>query len=287
MLLKGQGVLITGGSLGIGKSVADACVQAGASVLICGRHADLVAEAEADLKGIASPDQLVLGRVSDVADPEAVSEMVKAAITHLEAFSGVVNCAGITGPAGPVETNDVEEWISTIHTNLIGTMLVSRAVIPHFRKIGHGKIVNFSGGGATSPRPRFSAYSASKAAVVRLTETLAYELNDTKIFVNAVAPGAVNTRMLEDVLKAGPTLVGKEDYQRAVRQKSEGGASPMEAAQLCVTLLSAEGDGISGRLISAVWDPWRTLVSFKARLHGTDIYTLRRIVPKDRGLDWN
>ena len=72
-----------------------------------------------------------------------------------------------------------------------------------------------------------------------------------------------------------------------MKQKSEGGASPTDAAQLCVTLLSAEGDGISGRLISAVWDPWRTLTSFKARLHDTDIYTLRRIVPQDRGLDWN
>src|SRR4051794_28690725 len=112
MLLKGHGILITGGSLGIGKSVAEACVKAGASVLICGRHAASVAEAETDLQRMASLDQAVLGRVTNVADADAVSTTVGAAMTHFETFSGVVNCAGITGPAGLIETNDVEEWIS-------------------------------------------------------------------------------------------------------------------------------------------------------------------------------
>jgi NAD(P)-dependent dehydrogenase (short-subunit alcohol dehydrogenase family) len=165
-------------------------------------------------------------------------------------------------------------------------MLMCRAVLPHFRARCYGKIVNLSGGGATSPRPRFSAYAASKAAVVRLTENLAQELAGAGIFLNAIAPGAVNTRMLEEVLEAGPARVGEVAYKDALEQKESGGTPAQEGAALCVMLLAGESDGITGRLISAIWDPWESLPDLKNELMKSDIYTLRRIVPADRGLDW-
>jgi NAD(P)-dependent dehydrogenase (short-subunit alcohol dehydrogenase family) len=181
---------------------------------------------------------------------------------------------------------DTAEWLSAIHVNLLGTMLMCQAVLPGFRARAYGKIINFSGGGATSPRPRFSAYAASKAAVVRFTENLAQELDGTGIFVNAVAPGAVNTRMLAEVLAAGPEKVGSSAFSDAQKQQRQGGTSPDRAAELCCMLLSPEGDGITGRLISAVWDNWESLPTHKSELNGTDVYTLRRIVPRDRGFDW-
>ena len=126
-----------------------------------------------------------------------------------------------------------------MRVNLFGSVLCCRAVLPHFRANGYGKIIQLSGGGATSPLPRLSAYAASKAAVVRFAETLAEELRGTGIDVNAIAPGALNTRLLDEVLEAGPERVGDSFYERAVEQRSSGG-TPLElAARLAVFLASA------------------------------------------------
>lgn len=285
--LSGRGILITGGTAGIGNAVARACIQAGADVMICGRNASALDRTKAELSEIASASQVVSGLPADVSNPAAVEKLIAAAAGSLPAFTGLVNCAGVLGPKGALDDVAADAWIATIQANLVGTMLTCRAALPHFRAQAYGKIVNFSGGGATSPRPRFSAYAASKAAVVRLTENLAHELQGTRIFANAIAPGAVNTRMLEEVLEAGPETAGEAAYRDALRQQAAGGTSPDTPAALCLMLLSPESDGITGRLISAVWDPWNTLPQRKQELMKTDIYTLRRIVPADRGFNWS
>ena len=133
-----------------------------------------------------------------------------------------MNNAGINGPIGSTDEVDWDEWERTIRVNLFGSVLCCRAILPHFRANGYGKIIQLSGGGATSPRPRLSAYAASKAAVVRFAETLAEELRDTGIDVNAIAPGALNTRLLDEVLEAGPERVGDAFYERALEQRSGG-----------------------------------------------------------------
>ncbi len=142
-----------------------------------------------------------------------------------------------------------------------------------------------SGGGATNPLPNISAYAASKAAVIRLMETLAEELKPFHVDVNAIAPGALKTRFVEQVLAAGAEKVGAEFFAKN-KKWSEEGAVPLElGASVAVYLASAQSDGITGKLISAQWDPWEKLHEFKGDLGG-DIYTLRRIVPKDRGKTW-
>jgi NAD(P)-dependent dehydrogenase (short-subunit alcohol dehydrogenase family) len=170
--------------------------------------------------------------------------------------------------------------------NLFGSVLCARAVLPHFREHGYGKIIQLSGGGATSPLPRLSAYAASKAAVVRFAETLAEELRGTGIDVNAIAPGALNTRLLQEVLDAGPEHVGASFYERALEQRASGGTPLEQAARLAVFLGSEASDGITGKLISAPWDPWEELPAHADDLGSTDVYTLRRIVPADRDLSW-
>ncbi len=147
-----------------------------------------------------------------------------------------------------------------------------RAVLGGMRERGYGKIVNLSGGGATGPRPNFSAYATAKAGVVRFTETLARELDGTGIDVNAIAPGALNTRMRDDVLNAGPVLAGAE-YE-ATRDRGETSFEP--ATALATYLVGADSDGVSGRLIAALWDDWRTLAEQNL---GADVYTLRRVTP--------
>src|SRR5213075_1544763 len=128
---------------------------------------------------------------------------------------------------GAIETVDWKEWVEAIEINLFGTVLMCRAAIPAFKRRAYGKIVNLSGGGATAPLPFLSAYAASKAAVVRLTETFAEELKDANVDVNAIAPGALNTRLLDEILQAGPEKVGPTFYERSLRQRDEGGA-PLE-----------------------------------------------------------
>jgi 3-oxoacyl-[acyl-carrier protein] reductase len=198
----------------------------------------------------------------------------------------LVNNAGIYGPKGESEKVTFGEWARAVETNLFGTFLPCQAAIPQMKQTGRGKIINLSGGGATNPLPRLSAYAASKAAVVRLTETLAEELREFSIDVNAIAPGALNTRLLEEVLRAGPEAVGHEFYQKSLKQRDSGGAPLDKAARLCVFLASEMSDGITGRLISALWDPWENLHELREQLAKSDIYTLRRIVPEDRGLKW-
>jgi NAD(P)-dependent dehydrogenase (short-subunit alcohol dehydrogenase family) len=196
-----------------------------------------------------------------------------------------VNNAGVYGPKGPIETVDWEEWTRAMAVNVYGSILPVRALIPHLRARGGGKVVQLSGGGATSPLPGLSSYAASKAAIVRFAETLALELADDNVDVNAIAPGALNTRLLDEVLEAGPEAVGEDFYRRSLDQQKTGG-TPLElGAELAVWLGSSASDGITGRLLSAKWDPWRDLPEHRADLD-SDVYTLRRIVPADRGFDW-
>ena len=287
MILQGKRILITGASEGLGYAVAERCLVEGASVAICARSPERIERAGAGLRASAGAGQSVFATVADVSNPQQVKALVTNAARELGGLDGLVNNAGIYGPKGLIEEVDWAEWARAIEINLMGTVLPCREVLPLFRSRGSGKIVNLSGGGATAPLPRISAYAASKAAVVRFTETLAEELRGTSIDANAVAPGALNTRLLDEVLAAGPDKVGKNFYDRALKQKADGGAGLEKGAALCAFLLSAASDGITGRLLSAVWDPWADLPARRAELAESDIYTLRRIVPKDRGRNWD
>jgi len=285
MKLQGKKVLVTGASQGFGLAVAERCLAEGADVAICARWREQVDAAAAALRAKA-PGRRVVATTADVADAKQVDALFAQVTRELGELDGLVNNAGVYGPKGTIEEVDWAEWAKAIEINLNGTVLPCRAVLPGFRERGTGKIVNLSGGGATAPLPRLSAYAASKAAVVRFTETLAEELKGTKIDVNAVAPGALNTRLLDEVLAAGPEKVGKAFYDRSLKQKADGGAPLDRGAALVAFLLSNESDGVTGRLLSAVWDPWADLPARREELAASDVYTLRRIVPKDRGKDW-
>jgi NAD(P)-dependent dehydrogenase (short-subunit alcohol dehydrogenase family) len=230
-----------------------------------------------------APGQKVVWQAGDVANADDVERMVAATVEQLGRIDVLVSNAGVYGPLGPIEDVDWAEWVRAIEINLLGTVLACRAVVPIMRRQGGGKIVILSGGGATSPLPRVSAYAASKAGVVRFGETLAEEVKDANIDVNSVAPGALNTRLTDQIVEAGPDKVGASLYERAVGWQA-GSATPLEVgADLVAFLASTESDGITGRLIAAVWDPWRSFPEQRERIAASDVYTLRRIVPEDRG----
>ena len=286
MNLTGRSAIITGANQGLGRAIASHYVRAGASVLLMARGEALLSETVRELQPLATAGQRILACKGDVSRAEDCQAAVKEATEQLDNCCILVNNAGIYGPMGAIEEVDWQAWVQAIEINLFGTVLMCRGFIPHLRSQQYGKIVNLSGGGATAPLPRISAYAASKAAVVRLTETLAHELGDAHVDVNAIAPGPLNTRLLNEVLAAGPDRVGKDFFEKSLKQRDSGGAPLDKGAALATYLASAESDGISGRLFSAVWDDWPQLARRRDALAKSDIYTLRRITPEDRGHQW-
>ncbi len=285
MKLKDVNALITGGSQGLGKVIATHCLREGANVVLCARNEKELAATRDELSRLV-PGRKVLSQRCDVSNEAQVNDLVALALRELGSLQVLVLNAGVYGPMGPTESVDLNEWRRAIDINLFGVLLPCRAVIPHFKKAGRGKIVVLSGGGATNPLPNISSYAASKAAVVRLMETLAEELKPHRVDVNAIAPGALATRFVDDVLAAGAEKVGAAFFEKNRQWKEKGATSLDLGAGLAVYLASTESDGITGRLISAQWDPWRTLHEHREELANSDIYCLRRIVPEDRGKKW-
>lgn len=287
MKLKGINALITGGSQGLGKAIAKHYLREGANVILCARNSvELYATCD-ELAMLVSPGQKILGKACDVSSETQVNELVKFSIAELGSLQALVLNAGIYGPMGPTEAVDLTEWRRAIDINLFGVLLPCRAVIPYLKLAGYGKILVLSGGGATNPLPNISSYAASKAAVVRLMETLAEELKLFNIDVNAIAPGALATRLVDEVIAAGPEKIGSAFFEKN-KQWKEKGATPLDlGADLAVYLASAESRGITGKLLSAQWDPWPTMHIHREQLQKSDIYCLRRIVPEDRGQKWS
>ena len=271
MNLEGKTVVVTGAGRGIGEAVAQAFARAGAHLVLFARTGTEVERAaeEAEKHGVQA--LALAGDVSRCADVERLAAV---AVKKFSRIDVLINAAGVYGPIGPLFENDMQEWARAIEINLLGTVFCLRAVLPHMVTQREGVVVNFSGGGAVAPFPRFSAYGVSKAAVVRLTETVAEEVKPFGVRVNAIAPGAVNTRLLEQVLAAGE-CAGAEFYAKSLAQKSSGGTPPERAAELAVFLASPAAEGVTGRLISAVWDDWKSLPA--QQLNGSALFTLRRI----------
>jgi NAD(P)-dependent dehydrogenase (short-subunit alcohol dehydrogenase family) len=269
MTLEGRRILVTGGSMGIGRAVAQAVAEAGGAVVVAARCDAAVKEAASALPG-AGHRGVVLDVAIEAAWGSVLSEL--GAPLH-----GVVAAAGVLGPIGSVNTVAPAEFLAAVHVNLFGTWLAVHTCLPLLRAAGGGSIVTFSGGGATAPLPRFDAYAASKAGVVRLTENLAPVLAESSVRINAVAPGFVATRMQDAVLAAGPERAGAAYHAKASRQVAEGGTPPEAAAALTAFLLSDDASGITGKLISAQWDNWRD-PDVRGRLTDPgDFATLRRV----------
>lgn len=284
-VLSGKIALITGANQGFGLEVARAYLLAGADLMLCARNVKLLESARAELMHSAAAGQRVLAKAVDVANEHQVRELVDATINELGGLHILVNNAGVYGPKGKIEDVDWSSWTQAIEINVYGSILMCKMVLPHLKSQAYGKIIQLSGGGATSPMPRISAYAVSKAAIVRFAETLAEEVRGTGIDVNSIAPGALNTRMLDEVLEAGPEKVGKDFYERAVKQKETGGIPLHRGADLAVFLGSGTSDGITGKLISAVWDNWEHWPEHLEKLSSSDVYTLRRIAGRDRGFE--
>lgn len=265
-------VVITGSSSGIGRALSKRLLEHGHSVWGLARFNQT--QFAADNPGRFFASRCDVGNWHDV---EQAAKDIAAQWTHID---GLVTCAGTQGEIGEAMTRDPLLWSATVRTNLDGTYYAIRAFHSLLsRAPRRAKIVCFSGGGSTKARPRFSAYAVAKTGVVRLVETLAEELADDPLDINAIAPGAINTRMTDEVIAVGPAVAGKAEFDIASKQKQSGGSSLGTALDLVEWLLSPASDGISGKLLSAVWDPWRELRSEMMNGANKEVYTLRRVLP--------
>ena len=161
---------------------------------------------------------------------------------------------------------------------LVGSYNVVRLLLPQMHGSRDGRILLFAGGGAFSPRARFSAYACAKAGVVRLAETLAEELEGTSVSVNCVAPGFVPTPIHETTLQAGRRLAGVE-YDRVIRDVAYDDGSRLAQVVACIRhLLSPSTRGLSGKTVAAQFDDWEHLTPFTVpEVMSSDLWTARRV----------
>lgn len=267
--------MVTGAGRGIGRAISLAFASEGANLI-------LTARSETELQSVASEIKesglTALVIPCDVSQPSQVESLFQKTQQHYGSLDILVNNAGMINPIGPIEKTDPIEWMNTISVNLFGTYNCSRAAVPIMQAQRYGKIINMSGGGATSANPFFSAYSTSKAGIVRLTDTLAAELEAFHIDVNAIAPGPVYTQIIKDIINAGDHAGEKLKSQALNVQESE--SDPTRVTQLATFLASEASDGLTGRLISAIWDEWDSFTAEKIHeIVEKDWYQLRRTVP--------
>ena len=274
MELDGRVAVITGAGRGIGRAIAMAYAREGAKLALAARSES---ELEAAVGAVSEHGAEAIAVPTDVTNQEDTERLASRVVERFGRIDVLVNNAGISGPVGPLQGNDIDDWVSTITVNVTGTFLVCRAVIPVMLEQSGGKIINLSGAGATNAWSNMSAYCSSKAAVVRLTEVLAQELDGKGITVNALGPGSVHTsmwdRMTEQAEKAGADFI----HQLGLRVTSGGGASIDECAELAVWLASGESGALTGRLISAATDDFRGLPPRIGEIMAGEAYTLRRV----------
>ncbi|HEY7609064.1 MAG TPA: SDR family oxidoreductase [Alphaproteobacteria bacterium] len=277
MKLQGRRAIVTGAGSGLGAAIARRCAANGAALVLAGRRRDALA---AVAREIESAGGKAVVCPADIAREGDVARLVAIAAGELGGIDVLVNNAGVNGPFGTIDAVDWPEWRAAFEINFFGAVNCCRLALPHLRQARRGKIVLISGGGATAPLPKITAYGAAKAALVRYAESLALEVADT-IDVNCVAPGAMKTQITAEYLEKGRGVLPPEFLARIEKLLADGGAPPEKAADLVVYLASGESDGLSGKLISAVWDPWPFDAAARRALMASETYTLRRVVPKD------
>jgi NAD(P)-dependent dehydrogenase (short-subunit alcohol dehydrogenase family) len=270
-------IVVTGSSTGIGRALVSRLLGEGHNVWGLARS-DQSKFAPSE-KGVFASSRC------DVANWAEVENAAKQVGTVWKFVDGLVCCAGSHGEVGPAVRADPARWSATVRANLDGTFNAIRAFHGMMvRAPRRAKIVCFAGGGATKSRSNFSGYGVAKTGIVRLVETIAEEEIQAPLDINAVAPGAIATRLTDEIIALGPDIAGQAEFDSAVKQKAGGGASMERALDLVEWLLSPKSDGITGKLLSAPWDPWHGLAEHVGNLARSDVYTLRRIIPEDRGL---
>lgn len=244
--VRGLRVLITAGASGIGFSVAKNFLENGASVHVCDVNEKFIAECKKELPNIETT-------LCDVSDVSQVEQLFTEADRHLGGLDVLVNVAGIAGPTARVEDVVPDEWDETIDVDLNGQFYCARLAIPRIKKAGGGSIINFSSCSGLMGSPFRSPYCAAKWAIIGLTKTMAMELGEFGIRVNAICPGIVEGERMNRVIKNDAKHKGiTEDdvieiYHQSISMRVF--VKPEEVAYMILFLCSSAGKTISGQAL--------------------------------------
>ena len=244
--------IVTGGSRGIGRAIALALAREGAAVAISSRSTDELDRTLGELRAI---DDRAIAVCCDVTDRAAVDDMVSGTELQLGPIDFLVNNAGSAGVIGPIWETDPDDWWREVEVNVRGPLLCARAVLPGMIARGRGRIVNMASSIALTGYPYTSAYACSKAALVRLTDSLHEAVVQHGVMVFATSPGRVRTAMVallesaEASRKWIPRLL--PDHPGYAKMPW---APPERIAELCVRLARGDGDVLAGRYIHVMSD---------------------------------
>jgi 3-oxoacyl-[acyl-carrier protein] reductase len=227
--LKDQFAIVTGGARGIGFAIAERLLQSGASCALWDRDAATLASAAERLSGLGTVHQVVV----DISKPASVDAATAATLEKAHRVDILVNNAGIAGPSKTLWECTPDEWQSVLQVNLFGVFLCCRALVPHMKAAGYGRIVNVASIAGKEGNPKASHYSAAKAGVIGMTKSLGKELAETGVLVNAIAPAVIETPILEQITQE------HIDYMR-VRIPMNRFGRVEEAAALVTWLASRE-----------------------------------------------
>jgi 3-oxoacyl-[acyl-carrier protein] reductase len=242
--LQDRVIIVTGGAHGIGRAYCEGLAREGARVVV----ADLDPEgAEAVVKALGSAGKDALAVLADVSQPEATERMAAATVERFGRIDGLINNAALfQRPAMsrvPFDQIPVEEWDRLMAVNLRGVFLCCRAVAPYMKQQGQGKIVNISSGTVFHGSPMAAHYVASKAGVIGFTRSLARELGEYNINVNAIAPGL--TISMEEVSDARMAQNQQRLQARALKRTEV----PQDLVGTVVFLCSSESDFMTGQTL--------------------------------------
>jgi NAD(P)-dependent dehydrogenase (short-subunit alcohol dehydrogenase family) len=242
----GRRVVVTAGAAGIGLATARAFAANGDRVHICDIN-------ERALEQVTEADPMISATVCDVSDRPSVEAFIEAAVHALGGIDVLVNNAGIAGPTASVEDMDPEDWEAVLAVNLTGTFNVTRLSIPFLKKSDGGVILIMTSVGGRYGYPNRSPYATTKRGLIGLTETLAIELGDDGIRVNAIAPGAVAGERIQRVLQgradAGGRSLAAVTADALSIQSLKRFTDPADIAALALFLASDSAKSISGQTI--------------------------------------
>jgi len=270
--LQGSVALVTGGGRGIGRMVATALAGSGAAVAVIARSVDELVET---VDVIEAAGGIAVAAIADVSDPRQLATAVSCVREQLGAVDVLINNAGMVGPIGPLWEVDANEWWTTIDVNLRGIVLASRLVLPAMVRRRRGRIINITSQAGVHRWPLVSAYSVSKAAVVKLTENLAHETARHGVGVFSVHPGLLPIGLSTSILDNQPSSPHEERIRAwALNEFSEGrGADPTQAIDLILRVATGDTDSLSGRHLS-VHDDLDAMLCRRDEVMADDLYLL-------------
>jgi NAD(P)-dependent dehydrogenase (short-subunit alcohol dehydrogenase family) len=277
---KSKVIFLTGASGAIGKQIALELAADGNQLILFGRNEETLKNITSEIKFNKGKSIIYSGDICKYKDIEYAQ---KNSFDKFKKLDVLINCAGRIGEIGQIEETDNDNWDKTIITNLIGTYYAMKVSVELMKKQNYGKIINFSGGGAAYGRKYFSAYSSSKAGVVRLTECIALELMSYNIQVNSIAPGAIISKMWYDVEKKASII--DQNTLKELKAVKEDSSKPLELLiGLVKYLISSKSDILTGKLISAQHDKWESFQNESFLGVDSPLYNLRRIDPYTIGI---